>query len=155
MSRRKSISTPLPRSVGPLAPNATASSGVIRATPLVRISQIGLSVRRFSYSSTFSGKYPAKSRTRSKNPNGGSSAIPPTRKYDVIIRCPLTISNNFRISSRSRKQYKKTVMAPRSSACVPSHTRCELMRVNSFSRTRNHCALGGISSPSNFSTAST
>ncbi len=45
-------------------------------------------------------------------------------------------------------------MAPMSMACVPSHTRCELMRVSSFSITRIHCAFGGISSPSNFSTAS-
>ena len=35
---------------------------------------------QFSYSSTLSGKYPAKSRTRSKKPRGGSSAIPPMRK---------------------------------------------------------------------------
>ena len=35
----------------------------------------------------------------------------------------------------------------------PSQTRCELMRVNSFIRTRIHCAFGGISSPSNLSTA--
>ncbi len=35
------------------------------------------------------------------------------------------------------------------------HTRCELIRVNSFNSTRNHCAFGGISSPSSFSTAST
>ncbi len=42
-----------------------------------------------------------------------------------------------------------------SMACVPSQTRCELILVNSFSKTRSHCAFGGISSPSNFSTAST
>ena len=123
MSRRRSISTPLPRSVGPVAQSAIASSAVILATPLVRIIQIGFPVSRFSYSSTFSGKYPAKSRTRSKNPSGGSSAMPPTRKYEVIIRCPLTISKIFRTSSRSRKQYKKTVIAPMSMACVPSQTR--------------------------------
>ena len=72
------------------------------------------------------------------------------RKYDVIMRCPLTISNSRRMSSRSRKQYRKTVIAPMSSAWVPSQTRCELMRVSSFSITRIHCALGGISSPSSF-----
>ncbi len=71
------------------------------------------------------------------------------------MRCPLTISNICRTSSRSRKQYKKTVSAPMSMACVPSHTRCELILVNSFSKTRSHCAFGGISSPSSFSTAST
>ena len=80
MSRRKSKSTPLPRSVGPLAPSAMASSAVIRATPLVRIPQIGFPVSRFSYSSTLAGKYPANFLTRSKNPSGGSSAIPPIAK---------------------------------------------------------------------------
>ena len=66
MSRRRSKSTPLPRSVGPLAPSAIASSAVMRATPLVRITQIGFPVSRFSYSSTLEGKRSAKSRTRSK-----------------------------------------------------------------------------------------
>ena len=46
-------------------------------------------------------------------------------------------------------------MAPMSMAWVPSHTRCELIRVNSFIITRSHCAFGGISSPNNFSTANT
>ncbi len=68
------------RSVGPVAPNAIASSAVILATPLVRIFQIGFPVSRFSYSSTLPGKRPANSRTRSKKPSGGSSATPPTRK---------------------------------------------------------------------------
>ena len=40
-----------------------------------------------------------------------------------------------------------------SSACVPSHTRWLLRRVNSVSITRIHCACGGISSCSSFSTA--
>ncbi len=71
------------------------------------------------------------------------------------MRCPVTISNSRRMSSRSRKQYRNTVIAPMSMACVPSQTRCELMRVSSFSITRIHCARGGISSPSNFSTART
>jgi len=46
-------------------------------------------------------------------------------------------------------------LAPMSSACVPSQTRCELMRWSSASITRIHCARGGISSPSSFSTAIT
>ncbi len=80
-------------------------------------------------------------------------ATPPIRKYDVIIRCPETASNKRRIFSRSRKQYRNTVIAPMSMACVPSQTRCELIRVNSFNITRIHCARGGISSPNSFSTA--
>ena len=44
-------------------------------------------------------------------------------------------------------------MAPISSACVPSHTRWLFSRVSSVSITRIHCACGGISSPSSFSTA--
>src|ERR1019366_5601050 len=54
----------------------------------------------------------------------------------VIMRCPETASNRRSTSSRSRKQYRKTVMAPMSMAWVPSHTRCELMRVSSFNMTR-------------------
>ena len=72
--------------------------------PLVRIVKIGFPVSRFSYSSTFPGKRSANFLTFSKNPSGGSSANPPMRKYDVIIRCPLTISKKRRMSSRSRKQ---------------------------------------------------
>src|SRR5207253_926376 len=92
MSRRRSKSTPVPRRVGPLAPKASASSAVIFATPFVRIIQIGFPVSRFSYSSTLDGKRLAKSRARSKNPIGGSSARPPMRKYEVIMRWPLTMS---------------------------------------------------------------
>ena len=71
----------------------------------------------------------------------------------VIIRCPEKRSKIFRISSRSRKQYSITDIAPISSACVPSHTRCEEMRCNSTSITRIYCARFGTSSPSSFSTA--
>ena len=67
---------------------------------------------------------------RSNQPSGGSSASPPMRKYEVIMRWPETASNSRKTSSRSRKQYRNTVIAPMSMACVPSHTRCELMRVN-------------------------
>ena len=73
MSRRRSISTPLARSVGPVAPSAMASSAVMYATPLVRSIQMGLAVSRSSYSSTLEGKRSTKFFTRSKKPRGGSS----------------------------------------------------------------------------------
>ena len=44
-------------------------------------------------------------------------------------------------------------MAPMSMACVPSHTRWLFRRVSSTSITRIHCAMGGISRSSSFSTA--
>ena len=54
---------------------------------------------------------------------------------------------------RSRKQYKKTDIAARSRACVPSQTRCEEMRSSSVNRTRSTWARGGTSSSASFSIA--
>ena len=47
------------------------------------------------------------------------------------------------MSSRSRKQYRKVDMAARSSAAVPSQTRCEAMRCSSARMTRRAWARGG------------
>ncbi len=55
MSRRRSQSTPLARSGGPVTPSAIASSGERWPTPLRRPIQMGLPVSRFSYSSIFEG----------------------------------------------------------------------------------------------------
>ena len=55
--------------------------------------------------------------------------------------------------SRSRKQYQKIEIAPRSSADVPSHTRCEWMRFSSQWITRRYCARAGTGSSSSRSTA--
>ena len=54
--------------------------------------------------------------------------------------------------SRSRKQYQKIEIAPRSSAVVPSHTRCEWIRFSSQWITRRYCARSGTGSSSSRST---
>ena len=59
------------------------------------------------------------------------------------MRWPAKRSKIFRISSRSRKQYRKTDIAPRSMACVPSQTKCEEMRCSSTIITRMYCARFG------------
>ena len=58
----------------------------------------------------------------------------------------------LRISSRSRKQYSITEIAPMSMAWVPSHTRWLLTRCSSTSSTRIHLTRSGISMPRSFST---
>ena len=55
--------------------------------------------------------------------------------------------------SRSRKQYQSIEIAPRSSAVVPSQTRCEWIRFSSSMIVRRYLARGGISSPISRSTA--
>ena len=55
--------------------------------------------------------------------------------------------------SRSRKQYQSIEIAPRSSAVVPSQTRCEWIRLSSRKIVRRYLARGGISSPTSRSTA--
>ena len=69
------------------------------------------------------------------------------------MRCPEDISNRSRIVSRSRKQYQNIDIAPRSSALVPSQTRCDMMRLSSRCSTRRYWARGGTSIPSSVSTA--
>src|SRR3972149_2791738 len=69
------------------------------------------------------------------------------------LRWPLTASYRSRIASRSRKQYRKTDMAPMSRAWVPSQTRWLLIRVSSVSRTRITWARSGTTPPSAFSMA--
>jgi len=61
---------------------------VIRATPLVRIPQIGFPVSKFSFIPPSRESAWPKSCTRSKKPSGGSSASPPIRKYEVIHALP-------------------------------------------------------------------
>ena len=70
----------------------------------------------------------------------------------MCIRCPDDISNRSRILSRSRKQYQNIETAPRSSAEVPSQTKCEWIRFSSMWITRSYLARGGISSSSSRST---
>ncbi len=84
-----------------------------------------------------------------------SSASPPTWKYRVCMRYPVTSSNRSRICSRSRNAYQNIEIAPSSSADVPSQTRCEWMRLSSQRSVRIHVAFAGTSSSSSFSTAAT
>src|SRR2546429_9384540 len=107
MSRRRSKSTPLPRNVGPLAPRATASSAVIRATPLVRIPQMGFPVSRFSYSSTFAGKRLANCLTGSKKPSGGAKAGDPLHEKKIHNHRPPTHFHHHQIDSEPANQKKK------------------------------------------------
>ena len=58
------------------------------------------------------------------------------------MRWPDEASNRSSTLSRSRKQYQKIEIAPRSSADVPSHTRCEWIRFSSQWITRRYCARG-------------
>ena len=72
--------SPPARSMGPVTPKSIRSSSGTSPTPLVRPSQMGLLVRRSSYSSTFLGNASTNFRTGCCQPRGGSSARPPTRK---------------------------------------------------------------------------
>ena len=78
---------------------------------------------------------------------------PPTRTYAWFIRRPVIISKTSRISSRSRKPYSITEIAPSSSPVVPSQTRWLAMRFSSVTRMRIVWARGGASTPSRRSTA--
>ncbi len=69
------------------------------------------------------------------------------------MRWPEDISNRSSSCSRSRKQYHKTEIAPRSSALVPSHTRWLMMRLSSRWITRRYWARLGTSISSSVSTA--
>ncbi len=80
MSRRRSQSTPLARSGGPVTPSAIASAAESIPTPFSRPIQMGLPVSRSSYWSIFAGMSSRNACTVSKKPFGGSSASPPMRK---------------------------------------------------------------------------
>ncbi len=84
-----------------------------------------------------------------------SSASPPTWKYRVCMRYPVTSSNRSRIWSRSRKQYQNIEIAPSSRPEVPSQTRWEWIRFSSASSIRIHVAFSGTSIWSSCSTART
>ena len=71
---------------------------------------------------------------------------------EVIMRAPLMPSKKSRIFSRSRQQYRKGELAPRSSAIEPMNIRCDARRVSSASRTRRTVARAGISQPISVST---
>ena len=71
------------------------------------------------------------------------------------MRAPETASYMSNMSSRSRKAYRNTVMAPMSSACVPSHIRWFRMRVISSNIVRMYWARMGGWMPSSFSIAIT
>src|SRR5258708_8277426 len=86
MSRRRSQSTPLARSDGPVTPKAIASSALRWATFFRRSIQMRFPVRRFSYSSTFSGKIFRNFLTASKKPIGGAHPSPPKRGDEIILR---------------------------------------------------------------------
>ncbi len=150
---RRSQSKPAARRPGPVTSSASASSRLITPTPIVRSRKISLSVNSVSYSSMCAGKARMKASAFAVQPSGRSAIRPPGRMKLVIRRAPLIISKRSSSTSRSRKQYKNALIAPRSSACVPSQTRWLLMRVNSASSTRMTVARSGISTPSSFSTA--
>ena len=71
----------------------------------------------------------------------------------MCIRWPEDISNRSRHASRSRNAYQNIEIAPRSSALVPSHTRCDAIRFSSRWITRRYWARGGTSTSSSVSTA--
>ena len=62
---------------------------------------------------------------------GMSSITPPPWPFACAFAEPEDISNRSRISSRSRRRYRKIDTAPRSSALGPSQIRCEAMRLSS------------------------
>ena len=78
MSRRRSQSTPVERSIGPDCASASASSAESRPTPFVRSSQIALRSRIASYSSTDFGIESQNFRASLVKSGGRSSAMPPT-----------------------------------------------------------------------------
>ena len=67
----------------------------------------------------------------------------------------VTPPERARYTSRSRKQYRKTVMAPMSRPWAPSHMRWFRILVISSNITRMYCARSGGAMPSSFSIAST
>ncbi len=71
------------------------------------------------------------------------------------MRAPDTASYMSNMSSRSRKAYRNTAIAPTSSACEPIHIRWFSKRVISSNITRMYCARIGTSRPSIFSMAIT
>ncbi len=78
---------------------------------------------------------------------------PPMRMYAWFMRRPVTSSKMSISTSRSRKPKSITLTAPSSMPLVASHTRCELIRLSSFIRTRITWARAGASMPSRRSTA--
>src|SRR6478736_674914 len=80
MSRRRSKSMPEARIVGPVTASAIASSADRCPTPISRLRKIGFPVRRFEYSSIFSGNVLMKAWMRSNRSSGGSIDNPPIRK---------------------------------------------------------------------------
>ncbi len=69
------------------------------------------------------------------------------------MRAPDAASYTSNRSSRSRKQYSSTFMAPQSIPAAPSHSRWFNTRVISANMTRMYWARIGTSMPSIFSTA--
>ena len=122
--------------------------------PIVLDRKIGFIVRRASYSSTLLGILSMKRSSISRKRGVASAITPPGRMYDVCILNPEISSFMSRMVSRSRKQYMSIVDAPSSIPLVPSHTRCDAIRVSSDMITRSALARGGTSTPRSFSTAS-
>ena len=71
-----------------------------------------------------------------------------------FMRSPVVFSKKARISSRSRNPYIIIDNAPMSIPLVAMATKWEDTRLSSVISTRIALARGGISTPSNFSTAS-
>ena len=112
---------------------------------------MALLVSMRSASSNTCGRRLHEARSPSSKPSGISAINPPTLVRLVVRRAPVQASWRSYIRSRSWKVHKNGVNAPRSTAVVPSQTRCEMTRLISHAITRSTLHRSVSSIPINFS----